>query len=46
MRAIGAEWLFVGEHGGPIEADRLTAANGFDAILANGGARLFRLRQR
>jgi hypothetical protein len=44
MRRVGARWLFVGERGGAIDAARLTPAAGFDLALANGGARLYRLR--
>jgi hypothetical protein len=44
MRRLGAEWLFVGERGGAIDARGLTPAAGFELVLADGGARLYRLR--
>lgn len=45
MREMGASWLFVGERGGSIEADRLTPADGFELVLADGPVRLYRLRE-
>jgi hypothetical protein len=44
MRLMGARWLFVGERGGAIDAAALTPDAGFELVLADGGARLFRLR--
>jgi hypothetical protein len=44
MRLFGARWLFVGERGGAVDAGALTPDAGFELVLADGGARLFRLR--
>ncbi len=44
MREQGIVWLFIGERGGPIDATQLTPARGFELVLEESTARLWKLR--